>query len=107
MEQEEVSFLSATEIAQHLGEKELDRFLKLQELFETPGWKLLQEYAQAQAFAALTAGAAAQSWEQNRVQYGMRLVWDDISNMDTRMMNEFEQLALSNREDSEAEQELE
>ena len=85
--------LSDQEISQQLTGVELDRFLKLQSTFESPGWSIIQEWCATKEVEAGVGGANAQSWEDNREQYGRRVAWQEAGNLDTAFMNEFEAIA--------------
>ncbi len=85
--------LSSHEIMANIGEEALQRFVAFQELFETSGWKLIEEYAQGKSTVALYQGSDAPTWEDNRVAKGYRTAWDEIANLAAQTMNEFEQLA--------------
>jgi ethanolamine ammonia-lyase small subunit len=82
--------MSTHEIMKWLNDAERDRFVKLQETFESDGWKILREYAQAQVAMNGIAGANAKTWEENRVAYGTRSAWDSVSRLEDEFMNAFE-----------------
>lgn len=77
------------ELMSWLNDVERDRFVKLQETFETPGWKLIVEYANAQVIQHGIAGANAASWDDCLLHRGERVAWDRVAKLDTEFMNAF------------------
>lgn len=82
--------MSSHEIMKWLNDVERDRFVKLQETFESSGWRLLREYAHAQVAMNGIAGANAKTWEENRVAFGTRQAWDAVARLEDEFMNAFE-----------------
>lgn len=89
------------EIMAWLPDQERDRFVKLQETFETAGWKLIEEYALAKVSHHGVAGANASTWEESRKNLGARLAWDEVTRMADEFMTAFENAAQAARESSE------
>lgn len=81
------------ETLKNLDDTTRARFVAFQGLFETDGWRMLVEYAEAKALAALHEGANAQTWEHNRYALGVRAVWSEVANLETQFMNEFRAIA--------------
>lgn len=94
--------MEPSEITEYLDEVQLDRYLKFQHVFESDGWKLVEEWAQAQSVAASIGGANASSWDNNRIEYGKRIAYDAVANMATQFLNEFSVVAEQNKEEAEA-----
>lgn len=90
--------MSDAEIMEYLDDTAKDRYLKLQRTFESDGWALLVEYAQAKAFQAGVEGANAKSWDDNRRAYGNRQAWEEMAQFADAFMNEFEMVAQQNKE---------
>ncbi len=100
MGDEENVEMSSHEVMMWLSDVETARYVAFQELFETDGWKLFKEYAQAKVTEFGVAGANAQTWEANRVALGARVAWDEVAKAADSFMNSFEQLARSNRDEA-------
>lgn len=98
--------LNTHETMKFLTDTERDRFVKFQALFESDGWHLLVEYAQAKAAEATQRAALADSWENNRLAVGYRGAWGEISNIENQFMNEFDAIAAERREESDNSTEL-
>ena len=99
------SVMPTHELMSWLGDAERDRFVKMQETFETDGWRLIREYALAKITEHVVNGANAKSWDDTRAHLGARLAWDQVSKMDADFMNAFEQAALAAREEASGSQE--
>jgi len=101
--------LSSQDIMLHINDTQRERFVKLQETFESPGWKLIVEWCDMKAMAALFSGADCKSWEDSREQHGRRDAWMQASKLADTFMNEFEmvaQAAVANTENDEDEDDL-
>jgi hypothetical protein len=85
------------DIPQWLSEPAKENFLNLRSMFESDGWKLVMDLAGTKANEALLLLAEAKTWEQNRVYYGQRQIWIGLSELETRITNEFRGLAFQNR----------
>lgn len=85
--------LSPQEIMAWIGDVERDRFVKFQSVFESDGWPLIVELATARAYAAGLEGANATTWEQNRIAYGARSVWEQIARLAENCTADFELVA--------------
>lgn len=101
--------LSSQEIMLHINDEQRDRFVKLQETFESSGWRLVKEWCDMKAVEAGYNGANAKSWEDNREQYGRRDAWKQASELADTFMNEFELVAqtiITDKENNEVEDDL-
>jgi len=98
--------MTSHEIMKWLDDAALDRFVKFQELFETAGWRLMEEYANAQSNAAILAGANCLTWDENRLHKGARVVWDEIANAHATFMREFALMAADARDESTRDEDL-
>ena len=85
--------LTSQEIMMHLDDEGRERFVKLQETFETEGWVLLKEWCVYQANVAGVKGANAETWEDCKEQKGRRMAWLDASNMAETFIAQNEQVA--------------
>lgn len=100
MGDEESTELSSHEVMMWLSDVETARFVAFQELFESDGWRLMKEFAQAKVTETLVAGANAQTWEASRVALGARTAWQAVAEADNQFMSSFEQLARANRDEA-------
>ena len=85
--------MTSQEIMANLDDAARDRFVKFQETFESLGWKLVVEHAQAKVFEHGVLGANAKTWEACNEHRGARLAWDRVSKLADEFMNAFEQAA--------------
>jgi hypothetical protein len=90
--------LNTHETMKFLTDVERERFVAFQAMFESTGWKLLAQYAQAEAAAALTRGAYAKTWEESKVASGNRDIWLTVANLENQFMSEFELIADERRD---------
>lgn len=92
--------LSYAEIMANLSEPEQVRFKAVTELFESDGWKILQEYATARGFEQGVSGANAGGTDEHVAvrcarAFGKRAVWQEIEEWPTMWHNSFEGAAAS------------
>ena len=78
---------------QNLNDGDKDRYLKMERLFEQPGWKLLTEWAELNEKAQKERAAFAQSWEENRISIGKTLVYQTVANFPSIIEAEYRDLA--------------
>lgn len=95
------------ELMSWLDDKERDRFVKFQETFETAGWRLIVEFANAKVVQHGVDGANAPSWEKVLENRGSRQAWEQVAKLADEFMMAFEQMAESNKLDSQSEGSLE
>lgn len=81
------------ELMSWLGDAERDRFVKLQETFESAGWKLIVEYANAKTLQHGVDGANAQTWDKCVENRGARYAWQQVMQLHDEFMNAFENAA--------------
>lgn len=96
-ETEEVASMPTHELMAWLSEGERDRFVKFQETFESPGWKLVEEYAQGLITYHIMQGANAKTWEKVNQHRGARQALELVANMREAFMASFEQQARANQ----------
>jgi len=77
------------EVLKWLPDAEKPRVAALEDMFGSPGWRIIQEWANDAKEAAVMRAANAQSWADNRIAYGQVLVYDDVVNMAERIMLEY------------------
>ncbi len=82
------------DVLQHLQDHEKANFLALEDLFGSPGWKLIVKMAEQNCVDALTRAAYASSWEANRFANGQRDVWSQVVQMQDTTFAQFAALAL-------------
>lgn len=76
-----------------LTDDEKERYVKAETLFESEHWHVIKTMAEEQSEQALVRGANAQTWDDNRVALGQRLVWEYIATLNETYENEFSQQA--------------
>lgn len=76
-----------------LSAPERERYMELERLFASKGWKIVQATAQENANTAFNLGANASSWAENRVAFGNRIAWQTILNFEESTQQLFEQRA--------------
>lgn len=104
LNQEDDDRLDDQTIMLYLNDTQRERFVKMQETFETEGWTLIREWFQYKSMEALQGGANATTWETNREQYGARQAFNTAATLDDSFMNEFEAVAqsvIASREEAE------
>lgn len=82
----------------YLTDEDKNRYSKLETLFAQEGWQLLVELAQKLAVEAHNRAANAASWDQNRVNLGLRMAYEHIATIEQATHNEYIELADSNRQ---------
>jgi hypothetical protein len=82
------------ELMAYLNDMERDRFVKLQETFETDGWRLLSQYANEKVIYHGVQGSNATSWEKVNEHRGARETWRQVARWADEFMNAFEAAAL-------------
>lgn len=88
------------ELMAWLSDVERDRFVKLQETFETDGWRLVVEYARGKVVQHGVDGSNAATWEKTNEHRGARAAWDQVAHLADEFMNAFEQAARLAQEDA-------
>lgn len=83
------------ELMAYLSDEERDRFVKLQETFETDGWRLIVAYANQKVVYHGVEGSNASSWEKVNENRGAREAWNQVARLADEFMNAFEAAAQS------------
>lgn len=89
--------LPLNEMMSFLSDAERDRFVKLQETFESDGWRLIVDYANAKAVQHGIDGSNAASWDKCLENRGARFAWDQVSKLADEFMNAFYASAWNNK----------
>jgi hypothetical protein len=76
-----------------LTDQQRDRYNKLESLFEHPGWKIVQEFAETSAAAQSQRALEAPNWDQHRLATGARVAFTQIAQLPLVTENEFANLA--------------
>lgn len=83
-----------------------ERYVTLERMFDTPGWKLVEEWAKTNAQQQFHRAALAGSWEENRMALGARLAYEVIAGLRDSTEAEFiakaEDAALNGQYEEEA-----
>ena len=72
-----------------LPDEHKDRYKALESVFGSEGWKWIQAWAQANADNKAARQLNAQSWEQNRVEYGARFAYLHLLGLEQEVDNEY------------------
>lgn len=64
-----------------LNDAEKDRYVKLERMFDTPGWKIVEDWARQNAQQQMLRAAHATSWEQHQMATGARLVYETVASL--------------------------
>jgi hypothetical protein len=78
-----------------LSAPERERYMELERLFASKGWKIVQTMAKSNAEGAFALGANASSWAQNREAFGNRTCWMTILNLEESTQQLFESKAVA------------
>lgn len=73
-----------------LAPVERERYMELERLFASKGWRIFIATAKDNANAAYAVGANASTWEENRVAYGNRMAWQYVLALEEATEQEFE-----------------
>ena len=73
------------------GEKE--RMRNLEQLFDSKGWKILEEWINAQYVQSRDNTLLAKTWADNRMAFGRLTVFGDLRELPERTTLEFEEQA--------------
>lgn len=76
-----------------LTDEQRDRYNKLESLFEHPGWKIVEEYAQAGVTSQAQRAMNAQSWPEHQQATGARLAFSQVAQLPDVTHTEFANLA--------------
>jgi hypothetical protein len=64
-----------------LDDDSKDHYVKLERMFDTQGWAVIEEWARVNSEAQFQRAAFAGSWEENRIALGARMVYEQIRTM--------------------------
>jgi hypothetical protein len=76
-----------------LTDQQRERYSKLESLFEHPGWKIVQEFADTSASAQAQRALEAPNWDQHRLATGARHAFAQVASLQEVTENEFANLA--------------
>lgn len=76
-----------------LDDQQRERYNALEKLFESPGWKIIQEFAETSAQAQADRALAATDWPTNRTAIGARAAFIQVANLQQITEIEFSNLA--------------
>ena len=93
--------MTTQEIMAYLGDAERDRFVLLQETFESAGWRLVVDHAVAMSNFEAINGANAKTWEDCVGARGRREAWVTIARLADQFMSAFEHAAASAKSEAE------
>ena len=83
---------------QYLTDAEKANYVKLERLFASDGWTLVEEWAQQRLNNATDRLINANSWEEHRTMTGVRAVYAELVNLRESTEQTFSQLAAANKE---------
>ena len=89
-----------------LTDDEKARYVRAEQGFESDFWKFIKTMAEEQSESALYRGANSQSWDENRISYGSRLVWEYLAKLDETYEKEFTQVAEARLLQQQSQQEM-
>lgn len=76
-----------------LTDQQRERYNKLESLFEHPGWKIVQEFAETSAGSQAERSLNARTWDEHRLATGARMAFAQVANLPVVTENEFSNLA--------------
>lgn len=82
-----------TEQLNALAPEQRERYMELERLFASKGWRVVIKTAQTNMEAAHNAAANASSWADNRMAIGNRAAWQQIVNMEEQTEAIYESVA--------------
>lgn len=91
---------------QFLDPEQKETYMRLERLFETPGWTDLMKWALVNKMATAERQLNASNWEQNRVAYGARLAFDMLTEFEKATEMEYEHIAASAQEAAQTDEAL-
>lgn len=77
----------------HLTAEQKDHYVKLERMFGTPGWLLLEQWAEKSAIEQKERAALATTWDQNRIAVGALSAYQQVAGLQEATEREFEALA--------------
>lgn len=76
-----------------LSPEHRERYMELERLFASKGWKIVKAMSEANAKAAHDAAANASSWADNRLAIGNRGAWMMVANLEEQTEQVYEDLS--------------
>lgn len=86
-----------------LSPADRNRYMALESLFDSDGWKIVMALSQKNAAEALQRAALANSWAENRMAVGNSLAWNNIWNLEQQAEVQFHEMASTARDGALAE----
>jgi hypothetical protein len=83
-----------------LSPADRNRYMALEALFDSDGWKIVMALAHQSAAGALQRAALANSWAENRMAIGNSLAWNAIFQLQDATENDFLTMAASAADDA-------
>jgi hypothetical protein len=77
----------------YLSNEEKDRYAKLERLFSSDGWTLVEEWAKQLHSDATARVLSATSWDVNRVFTGARAAYNEVATLREATEEQFVQMA--------------
>jgi hypothetical protein len=90
-----------------LDDGQKDRYMKLQRVFESDGWALIEQQMRNAAAAATDRILNAQTWDQSNLNRGARFVYNEVATLRETTDIEFAQLAAAQAATQEVQNEIE
>lgn len=81
---------------QNLTNEQKDAYLKMERLFDSPGWGIVEKFAKERHEVATNRLLHAKSWDENRIFTGARDAIELFVNLRENTEAEFVQLAAAN-----------
>lgn len=81
----------------YLTDQQKARYSQLENMFETPGWKLVEDFANRNAEEQYQRAASARDWNEHRLATGARAAFITIARLRDTTEVEFAQLAEENK----------
>lgn len=81
-----------------LTDQQKERFSALEAVFRLPGWKLIEDWANANAEIMRYRGADASNWDTNRLALGARTAFEQLAQFQESTEREFEQMIVDAKE---------
>ncbi len=85
--------MDVMEMLKHLNESDKEVWLKLESTFTSSGWKIVVEMAEDGFKQSQSRANRAQTWEENRIEVGRQMVYEDIIGMADRTYHQYSHIA--------------
>lgn len=90
------------QLIKYLSDEQASTLRVVEKFFDSEGWNLFVEQTETAREQCQNDELHAPTWEYVMLQRGKRTVYDDILNLPAATVNEFEQLALTVKDNLEA-----